>query len=84
MKTPNKTVDVKSLEYHSEYLASNNKIITDFAEISIDKESVLTYPVYLFNSYMQIQKENVEKACILQRCQLDNSVNKVKLHIKVK
>ncbi len=84
VKTPNKTVDVKSLEYHSEYLASNNKIITDFAEISIDKESVLTYPVYLFNSYMQIQKENVEKACILQRCQLDNSCNKVKLHIKVK
>ena len=84
VKTSDKTIEVKSLEYHSEFLCKNDKINTDFAEISVDKDSTLTYPVYLFNSYMQIQKQSFEKACMLQRCQLDNSVNKVKLHIKVK
>ncbi len=82
-KTPNKTIEVKSLEYHSEYLNEKDKIITDFAEISLNKASVLTYPVYLFNPYMQIQKESFEKACMLQRCQLDNSTNKVRLDIKI-
>ena len=84
ISTPYKTIDVKSLEYHSEHLDSNDKIDTDFVSISLDKESIITYPVYLFNSYMQLQKESPEKACAVQRCQLDNSCNKVKIYIKVK
>ena len=44
------------------FLCKNDKINTDFAEISVDKDSTLTYPVYLFNSYMQIQKQSFEKA----------------------
>lgn len=84
ISTRNKTIEVKSLEYNSEFLEENEQIATDYAEISLDKVSTLTYPVYLFNPYMQIQKESFEKACVLQRCQLDNLTNKVSLHIKIK